>query len=92
MIDDKLLLLKRHTCSSGLSDEVLREITSACDLIRAEPGDYLHRVNQKAESVFLLIHGRVKQTVVDVRGNVAAQRFHTAGGPVSYTHLRAHET
>jgi NTE family protein len=80
VIDDKLLLLKRHTCSSGLSDEVLREITSACDLIRAEPGDYLHRVNQKAESVFLLIHGRVKQTVVDVRGNVAAQRFHTAGG------------
>ena len=80
MIDDKLLLLKRHTCSGGLSDEVLREIASACDLIRAEPGDYLHRVNQKAESVFLLIHGRVKQTVVDIRGNVAAQRFHTAGG------------
>ena len=80
MIDDKVLLLKRHACSHGLSDEAICEIAGACDLIKSEPGDYLHRANQKFESVFLLVHGRVKQTIVDIRGNVAAQRFHTAGG------------
>jgi predicted acylesterase/phospholipase RssA/CRP-like cAMP-binding protein len=79
VIEDKFLLLKRHVCSEGLSDEVVREIADECDLVRLEAGECLHRANEKFESVYLLIHGRINQTVRDFRGNILLERHQTAG-------------
>ena len=36
MNDDKVLLLKRHPCARGLSDEALEEIAQAAELIHCE--------------------------------------------------------
>ncbi len=82
MIEDKFLLLKRHACSHGLSDEAIREIANASELIRAEPGQVLHHANEIFDSVYLLIHGRVKESIVDILGNVSIQRFATAGAQI----------
>ncbi|TWT81574.1 NTE family protein RssA [Planctomycetes bacterium CA13] len=82
MTDDKFLLLKRHVCSEGLSDEVAREIADQCTLNRLEPGEYLHRAKETFTSVYFLIHGRVHQSVLDFRGNVMVQRHQTAGAQI----------
>lgn len=82
MTDDKLLLLKMHGCSKGLSDEALKEIADAAELLQCSPGDYIHHANQRITSVFLIIHGRIKTLMVDVHGNVILQRYHTAGDQV----------
>ncbi len=79
MTEDKFLLLKRHVCSDGLDDEVVREISEHCDLVQCEPGDYFHRPDQKFTSVYLLIFGRVKASITDFRGNVMVQRHQSAG-------------
>ncbi len=79
MTDDKFLLLKRHVCSHGLNDDVVREIADECELVKCESGEYLHRANQKFNSVYLLIHGRIKQSIVNFRGKVVLQRHQTAG-------------
>ncbi len=80
MTDDKLLLLKTHGCSKGLSDEALQEIADASELLRCSPGDTIHHANQKVTSVFLVIHGRLKLSLIDVHGNVVTERYQTAGG------------
>jgi len=76
---DKLLLLKSHECSRGLSDEAIREIVDATELVQYDTSEYLHRANQAIESVYLVVRGRLKQTVVDMHGNVLLQRFLTCG-------------
>jgi len=78
--DDKLLLLKMHGCSKGLSDQGLQEIADAAELMYCNAGDFVHRANQQITSVFLVIHGRLKMSMVDVHGNVLVQRYQTAGG------------
>ncbi len=82
MTEDKFLLLKMHGCSDGLSDEVVREIADECELIKFDSGEYLHQANQSFHSIFLLIHGRIKQSLIDTQGNVMLQRFQTAGGQI----------
>ena len=76
---DKLLLFRSHECSKGLSDEALREICDAAELVQFDAGDYLHRANQAISSVYLIVHGRLRQTLVDMHGNVLLQRFLTRG-------------
>ena len=80
MTDDKLLLLKMHGCSKNLSDEALEEIADAAELMKCKSGDYIHRAYQEVTSVFLVIHGRIKLSVVDVRGNVVLERYQNSGG------------
>ena len=79
MTEEKFLLLKRHVCSDGLSDQVVQEIADECELVKCEAGEYLHHAKQKFDSVFLLSHGGVRQSLVDFRGNVIVQRHQTAG-------------
>lgn len=79
MSDDRFLFLKRHVCAEGLSDDVIREIADVCELVRCEPGEYLHRANEKFDSVYLVVHGRIKQSVVNFRGDVVWQRHLTGG-------------
>ncbi len=81
-MDDKYLLLKRHPCSEGLSHDVLRKIADKCDVVRLEPGEFLHRSNEKFTAVFLLIHGRIRQTIADIQGNTLLQKHQTAGSQI----------
>ena len=73
--NDKLLLFRSHECSRGLSDEALREICDAAELVQLDSGDYLHHANQAVTSVYLVVHGRLKQSIVDMHGHVLLQRF-----------------
>jgi NTE family protein len=77
--DDKLLLFKSHECSKGLSDEALKEISDAAELVRCDSGEYLHRADQPMTSVYLVVHGRLKQSVVDMHGNELLRRVLTRG-------------
>ncbi len=79
MIDERLNLLKLHPCSRGLSGEALRDIAEATELIRCQPGDYVHRSDESVTSIFLIIHGRLRITLVDVNGHVIIQRYQSAG-------------
>jgi NTE family protein len=79
LTDDKLILLKSHDCSRGLSEEVLHEIANAAELVKVNSGDYLHRADQPIESVHLIVHGRFQQEVVDISGKVIIQRFLSRG-------------
>ncbi len=80
MTDDKVLLLKMHDCAKGLSEEVVREIANECELMKVDSGEFLHQANQPFDSIYLVIHGRAKSSLLDIRGNVISQREETAGG------------
>ena len=76
---DKLLLFKSHDCSHGLSDAALGEISDAAELVQFDSGEYLHRANQPIASVSFVVHGRLKQSVVDIHGGQLLGRFLTRG-------------
>jgi NTE family protein len=76
---DKLLLFRSHECSKGLDDDAQKEICDAAELVQLDSGEYLHRSNQAMTSVFLIVHGRLKQSLIDMYGNVLLQRFLTRG-------------
>lgn len=77
--DDKLLLLKSHECSTRLSQEALEEISQATELVQYESGEYVHHSEDRLESVYFVVHGRLKQIVVDFHGNALFQRIITRG-------------
>jgi len=79
---DKFLLLKTHPCSEGLSDEVVREISEHCELLRCESGQVLHVANEPIDSVYFVVFGRIKQSLIDIQGNVLLERYQTAGTQV----------
>ena len=41
--DDRSLLLKRHGCSAGLTDDEIQRIAADCELLQLEMGEVLHR-------------------------------------------------
>jgi NTE family protein len=77
--NDKLLLFRSHECSRGLSDEAQQEISDAAQLVQIGERDYLHHAGEVITSVYLIVHGRLKQSIVDMHGNVLLQRFLTCG-------------
>ena len=82
MTDDKFLLLKMHGCTLGLSDDVIHEIAEACELVKCVPGEVIHRPDQPFHSVYLIVHGCIKQSLIDIQGNVLIERQQTAGGQI----------
>lgn len=80
MTENKLLLLKMHDCSEGLSNEALVEIADAAELLHCSAGEFIHHANEQVTSVFLVIHGRLKLSIVDAQGNPFMVRYQTAGG------------
>ncbi len=80
--EDKFLLLKMHPCSEGLSDNIVRQISEKCELLRCESGQILHRANEAIDSVYLVIHGRLKQSMLDIQGHVILERDQIAGTQV----------
>jgi len=77
--EDKLLLFKSHECSRGLSDEALQEISDAAERVLLDSGDYLHHANEVVSSIYLIVHGRLEQSIVDIHGHVLYQRFLVRG-------------
>lgn len=77
--DDKFLLLKLHPCSEGLCDEIVREISNRCDLLRCESGEVLHKANDPIAFVYLVVYGRIKLSIIDIQGNVLLDRYQIAG-------------
>jgi NTE family protein len=79
LTNDKFLLLKRHPCSKNLSNDLVTEIASQCEVIQCAPGETPQQVNQAFHSVYLMIHGRMRQTLYDFQGRIVAERFQVAG-------------
>jgi len=76
---DKLLLFKSHECSQGLSEEAMKEISDAAELVRCDSGEYVHRANERTQFVYLVVHGRLRQSLVDLHGHELLHRFLTRG-------------
>ena len=74
------MLFKTHPCSRGLSEPACREIADAAEVVILQPADFVNRRDQPATSVFLIVHGRLKQEVFDVQGKVIMTRYQKAGG------------
>ena len=80
MTDDKYLLLKMHPCADGLVDEAVREIADTAELVHLSPGDCLQKADEPVTAVSLVIQGRLKVSMFDLRGSAVMQRFEIAGG------------
>ena len=82
MTDDKLSLLKTHSCAQGLSEEVLREIAEAAEAVHCDTGVYLRHAHEPFTSICIVIHGRLQLSLVDDFGNLVMQRQQHAGGQI----------
>ncbi len=80
MSDEKLLLFKLHPCSRGLTNEEAQEIADAAEMVRCKRGDMICRADEPVQSVYLIVHGRIRLDLLDVHGKLVMQRFQTAGG------------
>ncbi len=78
-LDERVQLFKLHPSSRGLSEEALREIAAACELVRYSPGEHIHRTDEPVTSLFLVIHGRLRVTLLDLQGNVMLERYQGSG-------------
>jgi CRP-like cAMP-binding protein len=78
--DKKFLLLKMHPCVGGLSDEAVQEIADAAELLYFNSGDVVHRPNEVVTSVNLVIHGRLRLSLMDLHGDVSLRMYEHAGG------------
>lgn len=79
MTDQTLSFLRMHECSRGLSDEAIAEIASHAEIVRCQTGEYLHRAFNPVSSIYLVVQGRLRQSMVDTRGNVFLCREITRG-------------
>ncbi len=79
-MDEKSILLKRHGCSVGLTDEEIREIAGDCELVELETGEVLHRAGEHLKCLYLVVQGRLKHTIHDPRGNEIARSYLVRGG------------
>ncbi len=79
-INDKFLLFKSHPAARGLDDNAVREISDAAELVRCQPGDVIQPANQVVNSIYLIVHGRLRVTALDPHGRIVLERYHGAGG------------
>ena len=54
-MDEKLLLLKRHGCTVGLTDEEIRQMADDCELLQLETGDFLYRAGEPPKFLYLIV-------------------------------------
>ncbi len=80
VLRDKNLLLATHPSARGLSQEAIAEISDAAELREYEPGDVLHAPGDVVETICLVVHGRLRQTLFDMQGHVIAERMQKSGG------------
>ena len=73
-MDEKFLLLKRHGCTVGLTDEEIRQMADDCELLQLQTGDFLYRAGEPPRFLYLIVQGRLKHTIQDPRGNIVIQK------------------
>jgi predicted acylesterase/phospholipase RssA/CRP-like cAMP-binding protein len=66
--EENFIHLKRHPCSNGLSDDQIRTIAEATELVHVEPEAYVHRANQTVSAIHLVVQGGLKATIQDSHG------------------------
>src|SRR5262245_59558646 len=71
-----------HPCARGLRPDAVQDIAAAMEVLRCQPGECVHRCGETVTAVYLIIHGRLKVTLVDMNGRVVMQRYQGAGGQV----------
>jgi len=79
MSDRKLLLLKSHQCSDGLTDDELNEVANHLELVEYETGEYAHHANDDIKNVNLIVQGRFRVSFMDRHGNSFLEKFLTRG-------------
>ncbi len=77
--DEKIVLLRMHRCVKGLSDEAVREIAEQMELIRYEAGEIIHQAKDVVTSIFVIVQGRLKVSMLDLHGKEFLQRFLVRG-------------
>ncbi len=78
-MDRKFVLLRRHGCMDGLTDEEVSKIADDCEMIEVETNGVLHQAGDVLDSLYLIVQGRLKQSVQDPRGNEVLQNFLVRG-------------
>ena len=74
-MDEKFLLLKRHGCCVGLTDEEIRQMADDCELLQLKTGDFLYRAGEPPKFLYLIVQGRLKHTIQDPHGNEVIQKY-----------------
>ncbi len=64
-MDRKLLLLRRHRFSDGLTKEEIESKANDCELMELATDQSLHQAGDPIDSLFLIVLGRFRQTVQD---------------------------
>ena len=79
MNEDKFIRLLRHPASKGLSEEAVREIADDAELIEIDTDQCLHHAQDILNSLYLIVQGRLKSSLLDIHGNELIQRFLSRG-------------
>ncbi len=74
MSNEAVDLFRLHPVSHGLDDAAVREIAGSIEVVRYEPGACIHKAFEFVTDLFLVIHGRLRSSVMDAQGNVVIQR------------------
>jgi predicted acylesterase/phospholipase RssA/CRP-like cAMP-binding protein len=74
-LDEKSILLKRHGGFRGLTDDEIRQIAADCELLELATGDVLHRAGDVLKFLYLIVEGRLEQTIQDPRGNIVQKNY-----------------
>lgn len=82
MTDEKSLLLRMHPCAQGLSEEDLQAIAKECDLIQCTPGEIIQRANESMTSIYFVVRGGIRQSLLNVRGETVLERCLSSGAQV----------
>ncbi|MDZ4657272.1 MAG: cyclic nucleotide-binding and patatin-like phospholipase domain-containing protein [Bythopirellula sp.] len=77
--DERVHLFKLHPCARGLSEEAVREIAESAEVIHCRPGDCVQKAGEPITSLYLIIHGRMRVTLLDIQGRIHLQRYHGSG-------------
>lgn len=79
MTDKKLLLLKSHQFSDGLTDDELNEIADHIEVVEYDSGEIVYRPHDRISDVHLVVQGRFRISVLDQHGNPFLEYFLTRG-------------
>jgi len=74
-VDEKFLLLKRHGCCVGLTDEEIRQMADDCELLQLKTGDFLYRAGEPPKFLYWIVQGRLKHTIQDPHGKEVIQKY-----------------
>jgi predicted acylesterase/phospholipase RssA/CRP-like cAMP-binding protein len=81
-LQERVQLLRLHPCVRGLSDEAAQEIAESAEVVYCRPGDCVQQPGEPATAVYLIVHGRMRISLVDIQGKVVLQRYHGAGDQI----------